>query len=140
MLGAAIVTKVTGDTTITAISGGRIYPEYVRMSDKRYPLCVYKIEQVTPLLSNSGPTGLESAEIVIACIANTYKQAAQLSAVVQASLDGSLGASWGTTIVMQGCFLKDDGISDSVVTDPETEQILYYVKELSFQCSYVVIS
>ena len=130
----AITTQLLNTSGVTAIVGTRIYPEYDRQADKVYPLAVYKVENVTTYMSNQGPTGFETADYVIAVIGETYADADAVASAIQTALDGSRGTWSGVTI--QGVFLKDDGVSDDVVTEPQTEEILFYTKELTFSVSY----
>lgn len=133
-LGPAAKAKMEATTGITDIVAARIFPQYVRESDNVYPLIVYKVENVDPQLSHDGPTGLESADLIIAAIGATQKDARILADAIQLALNGNRG-TWDT-LYCQGCFLKDDGISDDVVTEPTTEESLYYTKELSFTVWY----
>ena len=130
----AITTQLLGTSGVTAIVGTRIYPEYDRQINKTYPLAVYKVENVTTYMANQGPTGFETADYVIAAIGETYADADAVASAIQTALDGQRG-TWGN-IVVQGVFLKQDGIADDVVTIPNTEEILLYTKELSFSVSY----
>ena len=108
-LAPAAVAKLLSVTAITALVANRVDPQYTREMDRVYPIIVYKVENVTPGMAHDGPTGLESAELVLACLGCTQKQADQLAAAVQTAMDGARGL-WGTLNV-QGCFLQDDGIT-----------------------------
>ena len=130
----AITNQLLGTSGVTAIVGTRIYPEYDRQADKTYPLAVYKVENVTTYMANDGPTGFETGDYVIAAIGETYADADAVASAIQSALDGARGTWSGVTI--QGVFLKDDGVSDDVVTEPQTEEILFYTKELTFSVSY----
>ena len=133
-IGPAIVSKILATTSVTTLIGTRFYPGYDKINDKVYPLAVYKIENVTPILANDGPTGLETADVVIACIGSTPADSDAVATVIQAAMDGARGTWAGITV--QGMFLKDDGISEDVITEPQTEEIIYFIKELSFTVSY----
>jgi hypothetical protein len=133
-IGPAILGKLLATAGVTTLVGNRIYPEYDFQRQKLYPLLVYKVENVTPLVANDGPSGAETADVVISCIGETYADADNVAFAVQTALDFESGTWAGMTV--QGVFLKDDGISDDVVEEPQTEEILYYVKLLSFSVSY----
>jgi len=137
MIADAIFSQVTSNGPVAALIGTRLYPEYDKQADKVYPLAVYKVENVTPLSTNTGSAGLESADVIIAAIAPKYADAATLARAIVNALDCQKG-TW-TGIVVQGCFLKDDGIADNVVTEPTTEEILYHVKEITFTVWYQTI-
>jgi hypothetical protein len=129
--GANIFGKLTSISGIAALVSNRIYPQYNRAADKQYPLIIYKVEnQTTDAYYTGGTSGLEKADLVLACISITHAGADALATAVQLAIDDDTSA-WGST-TMQDCSLKDDGITDDVVTNEETEEILFYVKELSF--------
>ena len=119
---------------MSALVSNRIYPDWARQQDKVYPLIVYMIEGVQAERAFDGAIGLESANVVIACVGTTYASAAAISDAVQAALDCQRG-TW-TGVVVQGCFLQDDGISDDVITVPQSEQITAYVRKLTFDIHY----
>ena len=133
-LGPAIVYKLSSDAGVSAIVVDRIYPQYVRENDRLYPMIVYKIDNVDPQMTHDGPNGLESADLTLAAIGMSQVDARLLAEAIQTSINGSRGV-WGD-LTVQGCFLKDDGINDDVITEPTTEEILAYVKELSFTVWY----
>ena len=81
------------------------------------------------------PCELQSADIVIACVATSYGSADQLCSTIVSALDGSAG-TW-SSMQVQGVFLHDDGIADDVVTEADTEEILFYVREATFQVWYL---
>ena len=133
-LNTALVSYLQADTALAALIVDRIYPEFDSPEDHLYPLAVYKLD-VTPLMANDGPIGLETATLTIAAIAPTYAQAKDVGSALQTALDGKRGTWSG--VVVQGAFLNDDGVTDDVVTEPTTRQILYYIKELTFTIAYV---
>jgi hypothetical protein len=129
-------TKLSTTTAVSSLIGNRIYPEYDLSADKVYPLAVYKIENVTPQLASDGPTGLESADYIIAAISPTYGQAQQVARAIYNALEGYSVTT--DDIQIQGCFLKDDGFTDNVMTEQESERILFYITEASFQVWYAL--
>jgi Protein of unknown function (DUF3168) len=127
---------IAAATAVTDIVADRVYPSVVKLADKVYPLITYKFDNTTTTNTYDGPVNpLRSCNIVLECIGNTYAEADELAAALLATMDGSSG-TWGSTVV-QGCFLNDDSVIDDVVTEPETEEILLYIKELSFLVWYV---
>ena len=133
-IGAAVAGQLQATDAVTRIIANRLYPENVRIADKVYPLCVYHVENDSSLMANDGPTGLKSANIIIAALDVTYRGAGMVADVIEDALDGARGVWSGVTI--QGCFLEDDGARDDVVTDSSTQEILYYSKELTFLVWY----
>jgi hypothetical protein len=131
---AAVVAKLLADGDIAALIVDRLFPEYDRQNNKDYPLAVYKVQNQTNLTANDGPTGLRNCDIVIAAIAETHEAATEIADALEAVLDSQKGVWSGITV--QGSFLKEDGISDDVITEPQTEEILYFVRECSFNIWY----
>jgi len=126
---------VAATSALTAIIADRVYPAHVKIADKVYPLIAYKIDNFTTSSTyDASANKLRSCHITVACIDTTYAGADRLAEAVLA-IDGTDG-TWGDTVI-QGCFLNEDSISDDVVTEPETEAILYFIKELSFLVWYV---
>src|ERR1035437_7973006 len=123
--GSDIVTKLNETDAIVDIVSDRIYPEYIREADKVYPLIVYKKENVVAEQSYDGPTSLQSADVIIACISSNHDEAEYLAEVVLSALDGDTSA-WGTTWI-QGCFLKEDGINERIFTQETNEDLTLYV-------------
>jgi hypothetical protein len=120
------------DRLTGVIGNTRVYPAYVREADKVYPLACYKIENVTPQMASDGPTGLVSADYVIAAIDTTYNGSVTLANAIQTALDGATWTDNTNGVVVQGCFLKDDGREEETVTQQDTEVILYFVTTLTF--------
>ena len=129
----AIVEKLTTDPDVEQAIGGRIYPEYVKEADRVYPLVVMEL-QIGIAEGFDGPSGLEYAVAQIAAVAKSYSQAVAVAGLIKTALDGKSG-TWAD-VEVQGAFLQPDGLKDDVVTDPKTEEILYYVRVLSFDLAY----
>jgi hypothetical protein len=129
-----IVSVLTTDSDVTNLIGNRVYPEYNLSADKVYPLAVYKVENVSPQIASDGPTGLESCDFIVAAISPTYGQAQTLARTIYNALEGYQIRT--DSIQVQGMFLKDDGFSDNVQTEQESERILYYICEVSMTCWY----
>lgn len=134
-LGPGVIAKLAASAAVAALVADRIYPQYVREADRRTPYLVLKIEQVEAIRTFAGPCGLETADLVIAAVGATQKEADTIARAVQTTLDYALHQTWGS-VTVQGCFLKEDGINDDVVTQPETEEILAFVKQLDFSVTY----
>jgi hypothetical protein len=135
MDGSAIFSRLSTDTNISALVGNRIYPQYVREVDKVYPELIYKVEQDTADLCYDGPTGLQTCTLNVYVIGNPRQIVEPVANAVLTSLNGSLG-QWGTHTYVQGCFIKDDGISDDIDTEQVDETIIAYIKELAFEVKY----
>jgi len=130
-LAKAFIAQVAATSALTALIADRVYPEQAKIADKTFPLAVYKVENVSGTHTYDGTVNnLRSAHLVIACIAPDYADADAVATQFLASLDGTQG-TWGSTSV-QGCFLVDDGVQDDIVTEAETEEIAYYIKEITF--------
>ena len=130
MIAAALVSKILATTAVTNLIDDRIYAAYDRLENKVYPLAVYKVEEVSTLNCNDGPTGNISGDFQIACIGESYSDADALATALLTALDGASGTWAGLQV--QGVFLKENGISDDILTEPQTEEILYFIKELNF--------
>lgn len=142
-LALAIFSRLSTDAGVSAIVGAgddaRIYPQYDRQSDRVFPLIVYQI-RITPEPAYDGPSGIKYGTVTLAAIDVTNLAAETLALAIVASMDQPGGATQpGFTaagVTVQGSFLQDDGIVDDVVTQPETEQILYYVKRMTFDVPF----
>jgi hypothetical protein len=135
-VGPTFYTRLTTDSTVSGIIGNRVYPEYARESDKTYPLAVYKIEKVTTLTASDGPTGFATCTYTIAAIDQTYKGSSQLADKLQANLDGATWTDSDNNINIQGVFLEPDGRTDEVITQQDSESILYFICQLEFQVAF----
>jgi hypothetical protein len=130
----AITAQLLATQGVTSLIGQAIYPEYDREADHGYPLAVYKMESVTAQMSASGPTGLESADYVIAAIGKSYADADAVGRAIKTALDGSRGTWSG--VAVQGVFLKDDGIAEDFTNDASSDEIAFYTQTLTFQVWY----
>lgn len=136
-IATATVWKLTTDDTIHALIGDRVYPSYDRQTDRTYPLAVYNLD-ITPLTDFDGPTGVMTAVLEVAAIATTYAVAVALGKAIYAALEFGQG-TWGETgseVEVQGSFMQDDGEKDDKVTDPTTEEVLFYVKNFRFDLTF----
>ena len=135
-LGEAFYDYLATVEAITDLIGDRVYPQYVKLADKTPPLIVYKLDNTTSIVTYSdGANALKSADIVITAVGKHYADAQAVADALVSALDGQSG-TWGT-VTVQGCFLHDDGISDDVITEPESEEVMYFVKELRYLTWYV---
>jgi hypothetical protein len=132
-IGPSLFSELTADTGVSGLIVDRVYPEWTREADKVYPLAVYTVE-TSPHLTNDGPSGLIYSTITIAAIGQTYADADAVGSAILDALNGNRG-TWGTVNV-QGCFLHENGIDDKVITDPDSEAILFYSQELTFDVAY----
>jgi hypothetical protein len=132
MLGQALYARLSADAGVTALCGANLYPNYIRESEQLYPQIVYAVEDVAEDAAHDGLSGLITAKARVTAVGKTYAAADALAAAVLASLDAQTG-SWGTSWVL-GCWLDD--LHEDLVHDPSSEQVLYYLKELTFQISY----
>ncbi len=135
MIAEALRWKILDNTTVAELVGDRLYPEYERQRNKVYPLLVYKVDNDGSLITNSGANGYASCIFEIAAVASAYATVDVLAAALVTALDGARGTWEG--IKVQGVFLQDDGIDDDIVSDPATEEILFYVKNLRYDVKYV---
>lgn len=129
----AIVSVLNGNSGVTSLIGKRLYPQYDRSTDHIYPLGCYHV-QITPITAFDGAPGIEYAVITIAGIGSTQASATAVANALKAALQNQTGTWAG--VVVQGCFLQDNGIRDDVVTEPTTEEIICYVRELTFDLVY----
>ena len=128
-IATAIVSRLAAVPAVTGIIADRVYPDYVRQADKVYPLAVYSIK-INPVATFDGNPGIRYATLSLAAVDTTYEGASALAAAIETAIEGQSG-TWDT-IFVQGVFLQDNGISDDVVTEPTTEEILAYVKSMTF--------
>ena len=131
-IGPTIANRIVADGTVSDIMGTRIYPDYGRQADKVFPMAVYKVDGIEKPVTSDGATGFASAEFHVACVAPTAIAAAALADAIEAAIDSKAWTDDTTGLRVQGSFLKPDGREDDVVTNPQTEAILYYVVELTF--------
>lgn len=125
-------TRLSTDSGVSALVASRLYPEYVRQSDTTYPLAVFKVENETSQLASDGPTGLYSADFVIAAVSPSYKTSAQVADAIQTSLDGAAFTDVGNNLRVQGCFAKEDGRTETVETQQDNEAMDLYIVEQTF--------
>lgn len=129
-LAAALVAKLLSSESITDIVADRVYPQVAFLADRSYPMCVYKVDDITPTSTYGGPDRLTRCNVTIACVGRTYADADELAMTVVRELDGS-ASTWGT-VEVQGCWLSDAGVTDDVITEPESEEIALYIRECDF--------
>ncbi len=139
-LSPTVFARLTTDAGVSAIVAERVYPLYVREADKVFPYACFKTEAVSSHMASDGPTGLYSADLIVAAVDKTLIGSAALADAIQKSLDGATWSDTPNNIRIQGSFLKDDGREELPVTDQDTEAILYYQTELTFLCWFAAIS
>ena len=133
---AAAAAALLSSASVTALVGQRVWPQWAKQADVVYPYCIYNIDGVTPIGTySSGTNSLRSCTLSVACIAKTYGQAVGVSEAVLSTLDNADGVFGGVSV--QGIFLNDDGISDDVLTESESETLVVQIRTLSFLVWYV---
>ncbi len=130
MIGPAIYAMLNVPL-ITNIVGKSIFPNYARL-DQPYPQVVYDVKNPSPQTAYRQNLNLVSIDVSIAGIAKTYAQSTALAKAIIAVMDEEQGTFGG--FVVQGSFWKDS--TEEQETNPESEEILYYIKELSFSVWY----
>jgi hypothetical protein len=83
---------------IRSIVGSRIYPIKLPQGSS-VPALVYSVEDISPISSLSGESGIDNSTLEIVCWSADYKTAHELAAAVRASFAAS--DSLITTINMQ---------------------------------------
>jgi hypothetical protein len=132
-IATAVVSKLASVAGVTALIENRVYPSYDRQTDRTDPLAVYSLD-ITPITDFDGPTGVMTAVLEIAAIAETYAEAVALGKAIYAALEFQSG-DWGG-VTVQGCFMQDEGERDDKVTDPTSEEILFFVKSFRFDLTF----
>ena len=88
MMQADIYNVLSNDAAIYAICGSRIYPKRMTQG-ATVPAIVYTINDLTPVKSLSGESGLDSATVEISCWAPDYTTAHLLAASVRSAFVAS---------------------------------------------------
>ena len=137
-LADAIFARLSTDSGVSAIVGSstaaRVYPVWDRVADHVFPLVVYKID-VSQDVAFDGPISLATGNIRIAAVARSYDAAVALANAIMASLIGASGTWAGVEV--QGVFpAEQNSIADDVVNDPATENVLFYIRELTFDAAF----
>lgn len=135
MIGPAIYQKLISDATVTNIIGTRIYPNFIREPDKYddegsalFPQASYEVKNPQYDTTYTGNSGLVFADVTITVAALRYTQCETAAQSIVNSLDQQSG-TWGGVQVSR-VFFQD--MDDATVTDASSEQILYYVKDITF--------
>jgi hypothetical protein len=89
---------LSSSLAIRAIVGSRIYPIKLPQGSL-VPALVYSVEDISPIASLSGESGIDNSTIEIVCWSADYKTAHELAACVRAAFGAS--DSHITTINMQ---------------------------------------
>jgi len=133
-IAAAITQQLLATDPVTNLIEQRLYPQYNYQTMKVYPLAVYRVENVSPLICNDAPTGFETADYVVDCLGEKFADADAVADAIQTALDGARGTWSGMDI--QGIFMKEDGRHSDTLSEPQTEQILYFIQTLTFNVAY----
>lgn len=84
MIQADVFKVLSENATIQAIVQSRIYPKRLPQSSA-VPAVVYTIDDITPVRSLNGESGLDNAVVEIICWANSYTTAHVLAAAVRSA-------------------------------------------------------
>lgn len=137
IVGDLITWKVRDDAAVYAIVADRIYP----LTDKEgtYPQIQYEVEAVEDALAlHSGRSSLVRANVKLYLLTETYGESDTLLEAVITCLDRARGVWGGTEIDATDvirCVAQDD-LSEEAITDPETDDVHYIEKSLSFVLTY----
>lgn len=88
MMQADIYSVLSTDSAISAICGSRIYPKRIPQGAS-VPAVVYTINDITPVKSLSGESGLDNGTVEITCWAQDYSTAHLLAAAVRSAFVAS---------------------------------------------------
>jgi len=88
MMQADIYTVLSNDTAIYNLCGTRIYPKRMPQGAS-VPAVVYTINDITPVKSLSGESGLDSGTVEITCWAKDYTTAHLLATAVRSAFVAS---------------------------------------------------
>jgi hypothetical protein len=88
MIQTDIYDVLTGSASVTGIAGSRIYPKRIPQNGQ-VPAVVYTINDITPVRSLSGESGLDSGIVEIICWAKDYTTAHLLAAAVRSAFVAS---------------------------------------------------
>jgi len=91
-----LVAKLKATSTITALTGTRIYP-MIRPQNAALPCIVWEISSDRPSNHATGTSGTSEMSIALDCIASTYAGAKALGDLVASTMNGfadSAGCIW----------------------------------------------
>ena len=88
MLQTDIYTVLSMDATIKGVCGDRIYPQRMPQN-AAVPAVVYTINDITPVKSLSGESGLDNVTVEITCWAKSYTAAHLLATAVRSAFVAS---------------------------------------------------
>lgn len=96
MMQADIYTVLSTSAAIAAICSDRIFPKRMPQNSP-VPAIVYTLNEITPIKSLSGESGLDSGTVEIVCWSQDYAQAHSLASAVRAAFAASgIAAITGT--------------------------------------------
>ena len=96
MMQADIYAVLSGTSAIASICGDRIYPKRMPQGAS-VPAVVYTMNEITPVKSLSGESGLDIGIVEIVCWSQDYAQAHALAAAVRSAFAASgIAAMTGT--------------------------------------------
>ncbi len=87
MIQSDIYKILSEDSGVKAIVSLRIYPVEIPQ-DGSMPAVVYVINEITPIKSLDGESGLDNGTVEITCWAKDYKTAHSLASAVRSALSG----------------------------------------------------
>jgi hypothetical protein len=115
---AAVYAVLTGDVTLSALVGGRVYPQPIPQ-EAALPAVAYQRISTRRVRSHSGPSGLARPRVQVTASANSYAQAKAVAAAVRGALDGLRATVAGVEV--QGAWL--DGDVDEYGDDGELRSV-----------------
>ncbi len=134
MMQADIYTVLSNDPSIYNLCGTRIYPKRM-LQGALVPAIVYTINDITPIKSLSGESGLDTGTVEITCWAKDYTTAHLLATAVRSAfvasgvavLTGSLQdtedeetRNYGVTMIMNAWANASVGITPQNLKNPIT--------------------
>jgi len=131
------VWKLLDDAAVAGIIADRLYPLADR--DGVFPQVQYEVGPVTDALRlHSGRSNVVRGSVKLYLLTETYQQSDELLQAVIDCLDRQYG-TWGGTAIEEtnvlNCTMQDD-LAEQAITDPETDQVRYIEKSVSFELTY----
>ena len=104
----AILTALKADSTLTALTGSRIYYVIAPQIVTTPYLVFFKVSGVR-VSSHDGGSGLVDARFQFSCFGETYKACKDMTVAIQGLLEGFSGTLGGTGgVVVGGCYYLDE--------------------------------
>jgi hypothetical protein len=142
MIGPAIYQRLITDSAVTALLGTdptRIYPNDIKEPDKfdaagraLFPQASYTVKNPQFDVTYTHNSGLVYVDVEIMVAGLTYISCEQTAQAILSSIDQQ-GGTWGGTVVSAVFFEQWE---DSTIIEPDTQAIMYYLKEMTFNVVY----